>query len=157
MAYENKSGIGVFNQYGPRHSGNTAGTDDDFDELTLEFSGNSLQSTFLPPCVIPKGARIQRATLFIDEGFTLTGTSPTVQVGGTAPGTNGASFTATDLGTVGAIDVSSKFAGTWATNSALGTTASEKVTIALGGTTPAVTPGVGKATLWVEFRYKKRP
>jgi hypothetical protein len=156
MSYENKTGLNVSNQYGARSTGLTAGIDDDFDELTIELTGDGLNNIFLPPVVIPKNSRMQRATLHVDQAFVLGGTAPTVQVGGTLPGTNGITLTATDLGSVGAKDVASELTGTWATNSAAGITANERVTIALGGTSPTVTPGVGKATLWIEFRYKAR-
>lgn len=160
MPYQNTAGIGVNNQYGPRSVGNTVGTDHSQNavhELSLEITGTSLaDSLFLPPFVIPKGAKFVRATLVVDQIFTLTGTTPTVQIGGTAPGTNGLTLSAANLGTVASLDVSAGLAGTWATASATGTTANEKVTIALGGTTPAVTSGAGKASVVINYIYKHR-
>jgi hypothetical protein len=160
MPYTNEAGIGVFNQYGPRSTGNSVGTDhsqNSVHELSLEFTGTSLNdSRFLPPYVVPKGARFTRATLVVDQAFTLGGTTPTVQVGGTAPATNGITLSAANLGSVQSLDVSSALAGTWATNSAAGTTAAEKVVIQLGGTTPTVTAGVGKASLVMVYVYKHR-
>lgn len=160
MSYENTSGIGVFNQYGPRSTGNSVGTDHTENaehELSLEFSGTSLHdSTFLPPFVVPQGARFLSAYLFVEEAFTLTGTTPGVAIGGTAPATNGVAITAANLGAVGAVDISAALAGTWAVDATAGTTASEKVKIALTGTTPAVTSGVGKASVVATFIYKHR-
>lgn len=160
MPFENSSGLGVFNQYGARSTGNTVGTDHSQNaehELSLEITGTSLNdSRFLPPYVVPKGARFYAARLTVDQAFTLGGTTPTVQIGGTAPGTNGITLSAANLGAVQTLDVSSALAGTWATNSAAGTTAAEKVTIALGGTTPTVTAGVGKASLVMKYFYKHR-
>lgn len=160
MPYLNQAGIGVYNQYGPRSTGNSVGTDHSQNavhELSLEITGTSLNdSLFVPPFVVPKGARMVRATLVVDQAFTLTGTTPTVQIGGTAPATNGLTLSAANLGSVQSVDVSASLAGTWATASAAGTTAAEKVTIALGGTTPAVTPGVGKASVVIGYIYKHR-
>lgn len=160
MPYQNAAGINVFNQYGPRSTGNTVGTDhvqNAVHELSLEISGTSLaDSLFIPPYVVPKGVRFFRATVDVRQAFTLTGTTPTVQIGGTAPGTNGLTLSAANLGSVATVDVSAGLTGTWATASATGTTASEKVTIALGGTTPAVTSGAGKASIVMSYIYKNR-
>jgi hypothetical protein len=160
MPYVNQAGLNVSNQYGARSTGNSVGTDHSQNashELSLEFSGTSLaDSLFLPPFVIPKGAKITRATLVVHDPFTLTGTTPGLAVGGTAPATNGVAITAANLSSAQSIDLSSALAGTWATSSTTGTTASEKVTIALTGTTPAVTPGAGKASLVINYIYKNR-
>jgi len=159
MAYENKSGLGVFNQYGPRSVGTSVGvehSDDSIHQLSIEFSGTSLQDSFLPPLVIPKGAHFLRYVLSVHEAFNITGTTPTVIFGGTAPATNGVVLTEAELEAVGTKIPASAGAGTWSTTSATGTSASEKVTFALGGTTPVVVTGVGKATLTAEFVYKNR-
>lgn len=160
MPYVNNAGLGVFNQYGARSTGNSVGTDhsqNSVHELNLEITGTSLaDSQFIPPYVVPKGVRFTRATLVVDQAFTLTGTTPTVQFGGAAPQTNGITLSAANLGSVQSIDVSASLAGTWATASAAGTTASETCKLQLGGTTPAVTAGVGKATLALIYIYKHR-
>jgi hypothetical protein len=160
MPYVNQAGLNVSNQYGPRSTGNSVGTDHSQNashELSFEFSGTSLaDSLFLPPYVVPKGSKFVRATLVVHEPFTLTGTTPGLAVGGAAPATNGVALTAANLGSVQSIDVSSALAGTWATASTSGTTAAEKVTVALTGTTPAVTSGVGKASLVISYIYKNR-
>jgi hypothetical protein len=83
----------------------------------------------------------------------MTGTTPTVIVGGTAPATNGVVLTAAELAAVGTKVVTSTGTGTWAVASATGTTAAERVTIALGGTTPVVTPGTGRAFLIAEYVF----
>ena len=157
MTYEANTGLGgVHNQYGPRNTGLTAGTDCDFDELVIELTGDGLNDLFLPPVVIPKGTLFQRAVLSVDQAFTLGGTTPTVQIGGAAPGTNGITLSADQLSAVGAKDVAAGLAGTWDPTSTTGTTANEAVTVQLGGTSPTVAKGVGKATLWIEYRYKAR-
>jgi len=159
MSYENKTGIGVFSQYGPRSVGTTAGVqqaENSIGQVSIEFSGTSLQDAFIPPLVVPKGAHFLRYVLSVQEAFTMTGTTPTLIFGGTAPATNGIVLTAAELAAVGTKIPASAGTGTWSTTSATGVTASEKVTFALGGTTPAVTTGVGKATLTAEFIYESR-
>ena len=153
MSYDNASGLGVYNQYGVRDTGTSAGFDDDFDELTLEFNAQTLGDLFIPKLVLPKNAHIQRAILTVHSAITLTGTTPTLIVGGAVPATNGITIPAAALAAVGASDVAADLTGTWATNSATGTTADERINIALGGTTPGVTKDSGLATLWIEFRY----
>lgn len=160
MPFENKTGLNVYSQYGPRTVGSTVGTDHSKNarhELNFEFTGTSLaEGTFLPPFVVPKGARFERATLTVHQAIVITGTTPGLAVGGTAPATNGLALTAANLGTVATLDVSSQLAGTWATASAAGTTAAERVTIALTGTTPVVTTGTGKVSLVIVYSYKNR-
>jgi hypothetical protein len=159
MSYENKTGIGVFSQYGARTVGTSVGletSNDSIQKLSIEFSGTSLQDSFLPPLVIPKGAHFLRYVLTVHEAFNITGTTPTVIFGGTAPATNGVVLTEAELEAVGSKVPASAGAGTWSTTSATGTSASEKVTFALGGTTPVVVTGVGKATLTAEYIYKNR-
>lgn len=158
MSYENSSGRNVYTQYGTRDTGVSIGTDHSRNaehELTVEITANELVAggaTFLPPFVVPKGARFTRATLSIHNPITITGT---LNVGGTAPGTNGVPITAANLANAAAtaIDLSAALAGTWATASAVGTTAAERVTTT-GPTT--VTKGNGHATLTLRYVYKQR-
>ena len=52
MAYENTAGIGVNNHYGVRTTGNAVGvetSDNSVHLLTIQFTGESLNETFLPP------------------------------------------------------------------------------------------------------------
>lgn len=159
MAYENTSGLNVFNQYGPRDTGGTVGVEtgtESIRQLSLEITDTGLIDGFLPPFHLPAGAKFLRYILRVDQAFTLTGTTPTVIVGGTAPATNGIVLTAAELGTVGTKTPTSTGTGTWAVAAALGTTATERVRVILGGTTPAVTPGAGQATLIAEYIYKNR-
>ena len=159
MPFENSAGIGVNNFYGARDTGGTVGVEQSTDsvhQLSIAMTGESLQSSFLSPFVVPKGAKFLRAVLRVDEAFTLTGTSPTVIFGGTAPATNGFVLTQAELSTVGTKTPASTGTGTWAQASTTGTTAAERVTRALGGTTPAVSPGSGKGTLILEFVHKTK-
>ena len=152
--YENTAGLTVNNYYGPRDTGGSVGvehSEDSVHQLAIQLTGDSLNWSFLPPVVVPKGAQFKRAILRVDEAFSITGTSPTVILGGTAPGTNGIVLTEAELEAVGTKTPASTGTGTWAQASATGTTAAEKVTKTLGGTTPAVAKGVGKATLLLEY------
>lgn len=154
MAYENSAGLGVHNQYGARATGGANGKVDDdvIQYLSFDMTGDSLNSTFNPPTYMPKGGKVLRAFLRVDEVFAVSAAG-TVAVGGTAPGTNGVILTEAQLEAVGTKDVSSVAIGTWATASATGPTATEKVTKAITGT---VTAGSGKATLIVEFLGKTK-
>lgn len=159
MAFENSSGIGVFNQYGARDTGGTVGVETDKDSvhtMGVAFTSRSLNENFMSPFVLPRGAKVLRYLLRVDEAFTMTGTTPTLIIGGTVPATNGVVLTAAELAAVGTKSPASTGTGTWALASATGTTAAERVTKALGGTTPAVTVGAGKAELMVEYIFKTK-
>lgn len=154
MSYENTAGLSVNTQYGTRNTGGAIGVErsqDSIGRLVIQFTGESLASGFMPPAVMPKGARVLRYFLDVDEVFVVTGTSPTVIFGGTAPATNGVVLTEAELEATGSKVPASAGTGTWSTSSATGTTAAEKVAKALGGTTPAVASTQGKATLVVEY------
>lgn len=159
MSYENSAGIGVYNQYGKRDTGGTIGseaTDGSTRTYSIAFTGDSINSGFLPPVVLPKGAKFFNAVLRVDEAFALTGTSPTVIFGGTAPGTNGIVLSKAELEAIGTKVPSSTGTGTWAVGSSTGTTAAERITKTLGGTTPAVSATQGKATLLLTFTNKTK-
>lgn len=159
MAFENLTGLGVYSAYGKRNTGGTVGVetgDGSAREYSIAFTGESLNSGFLPPVVVPKGAKFVRAVLRVDEAFSITGTSPTVIFGGTAPATNGIVLTEAELENVGTKTPASTGTGTWAVGSSTGTTAAEKVTKTLGGTSPVVSATQGKATLIVTFVNKTK-
>lgn len=156
MGYESNSGLGVSNQYGQRSTGNSVGidsTDNSIGILSIQFTGQSLNEAFMPPLVFPRGAHPIRYILRVDEAFALTGTTPGVSFGGLAPVTNGVALTQAELQAIGTKIPASTGAGTWSVTSATGTTANEKVSKSLTGTTPVVTAGVGKATLTVEYSF----
>lgn len=159
MAFENKAGINVFNHYGPRETGGTVGVErstDSIHQLSVYLTGESVNSGFIPPVVIPKGAKFLRYILTVDEAFALSGTNPTVIVGGLAPATDGVVLTKAELEAVSTKTPTSTGTGTWAVASATGTTDAERVRVITGGTNPVVTAGVGKATLTAEFIFKAR-
>lgn len=155
MSYENKAGLGVNNQYGPRDTGGAIGLEHGYNSthtLEIQITPEFVNSGYIPPVVVPKGAIFTRALLRVDEAFTLTGTSPTVIYGASgSEATNGIVLTQAELQAVGTKVPASTGTGTWAQNSTTGTTAAAKIGKALGGTTPAVTGTAGKATLVLHF------
>lgn len=160
MPYLNQAGLGVNNFYGARDTGTSVGvskTIDNAEQLVIAFTANSLQDGFLPPVVVPRGALFRRAILRVDEVFTLTGTTPTLIFGSLgSEATNGIVITAAELGTVGTKVTASTGTGTWSQTSTTGVAVAARVGKALGGTTPAVTVGAGKATLIIEYFYKTK-
>lgn len=153
MAYENTAGLGVTNQYGPRQTGGAGGverTQNSVSYMSIDLTGEMLNSGYVAPLYMPKGALVRKATLRVDEVFVVSA-SGTVAIGGTAPGTNGVVLTEAKLEALGTSDVSSLAIGTWATASTTGTSASQKVTSAITGTVGATS---GKATLVVEYFFK---
>lgn len=155
MSFENKTGLNVFSSYGKRNTGGTVGsetTDGSSREYSIAFTGESLNSDFLPPVTLPKGAKFKSAILRVDEAFTVSA-GGTVTFGGTVPGTNGIVLTEAELEAVGTKTPASTGAGTWAVGSATGTTADEKITKAISGT---VTATQGKATLILTFVNKTK-
>lgn len=158
MGYENTAGLGVNNQYGVRTTGGGVGLEHGEGSthiLRIDLTGDSVNDAvggFMPPVYIPKGALFKSANLRVDEAFVVTGTTPTVRIGASGSiATNGIVLTEAELENVGTKVPASTGAGTWAQNSTTGTTASAKVALDLGGTTPAVARGSGKATLILEY------
>src|SRR5437763_9013896 len=119
MAYENKSGLGVNNQYGPRDTGGTIGVISDYNavqEIQVDITPEFLNGTFVPPVSLPKGALLRRATLRVDEAFTLTGTTPGVVFGQLGNETvTGFALTQAELSAVGTKILASTGTGTCAT------------------------------------------
>lgn len=155
MGFENKAGINVYNYYGARGTGGSVGsehTQNSVREYSVAFTGESLNSGFLPPVYVPKGSLLRKAVLRVDEAFAVSAAG-TVAFGGAVPGTNGAVITETQLENIGTKDVSATAIGTWATASTTGTAAQEKITIAITGT---VTATQGKGTLILEFVNKTK-
>lgn len=155
MPFENSAGIGVSNHFGARTTGGAVGvesTSGSIITLTVQLTGASLNGTFVPKVVVPKGCLLKNATLRVDEAFAVSAAG-TVAIGGTAPGTNGVVLTEAKLEALGTSDVSSLAVGTWATNSATGTSAAQAVAQAVTGT---VTATQGKAALILEFVNKAK-
>lgn len=150
MSYESSTGLGVATQYGVRNTGGSNGLEQSSNavqKMSFNLTGEMLNSTFNPPVYMPKGAKVQRCTLRVDEVFVISAAG-TVAVGGTAPGTDGVVLTEAKLEALGTSDVSSLAVGTWATSSTTGPLTTQKVTKAVTGTAGAT---AGKATLIVEY------
>lgn len=159
MPFENSAGISVSNFYGARSTGNSVGvetSDSSQHRLSVSITGEMLNGTFLPPVVVPKGARFVGALLRVDEAFNLGGTTPTVQIGAAGSvATNGIVLTKAEMENVGTKVPASTGAGTWSFSSATGTAADAKVAFAMGGGTPTAT-NAGKATLILTFINKTK-
>ena len=155
MPYQSNTGINVANHYGARETGYAVGLEQSSDstfKVSVQLTGASLNGGWLPSVYVPKGALLKSAFLDVDEAFVVS-TSGTVAVGGTVPGTNGIVLTEAKLEALGTSNVTSLSVGTWAEDSATGTTASQKVTTAITGTVGAT---AGKATLVMEFFFKSK-
>lgn len=155
MSFENSTGLGVYSSYGKRNTGGTVGsetTDGSTRDYSIAFTGESLNSGFLPGVSLPKGSKLKGAILRVDEAFSVS-TGGSVTFGGTVPGTNGIVLTEAELEAVGTKTPASTGTGTWATSSATGTTAAQFINKAISGT---VTSTQGKATLILTFVNKTK-
>ena len=155
MSFENSTGLGVFSSYGKRDTGGTVGcetSDGSTRDYSIAFTGESLNSGFLPGVTIPKGSKLKGAILRVDEAFAVSA-GGTVAFGGNVPGTNGLTLTEAELEAVGTKTPSSSGSGTWATTSATGTTSAQFINKAVTGT---VTSTQGKATLILTFVNKTK-
>jgi hypothetical protein len=155
MAYENSAGLGVTNHYGARTTGGAVGQEhrrNGVMTVTVDLTGEMLNSAYVAPTYIPKGCLLKSAILRVDEVFVVSAAG-TVALGGAVPGTNGVVLTEAKLEAVGTSLVSTLAVGTWATASATGTTASEKLTKSITGTVGATS---GKGTLILEFEFKTK-
>lgn len=150
MATESKTGLGVAQHYGPRNTGASIGweqTSDSKHRLSFELTGNGLQDEFLPPIVMPKGATVLSAYIYVDQVFTGV-TSLSIGTGN-AEATDGITLVAADLA-IGGRDVTSKLTGQWDTGAF--TTDANRIGLAVTGT-----PGpLGRASLVLEVHYKRR-
>lgn len=155
MSFENSTGLGVYSSYGKRNTGGTVGSetsDGSSRDYSISFTGESLNSGFLPGVSLPKGSKLKGAILRVDEAFAVT-TGGSVTFGGTVPGTNGIVLTEAELEAVGTKTPASTGTGTWATSSATGTTAAQFINKVISGT---VTSTQGKATLILTFVNKTK-
>lgn len=153
MAYEGKTGIGVANHYGPRDTGSGLGVErstDSIRNISVELTGKSVADGWISPFVVPKGAKMLRAYLAVDDGFSgLTGLSIGERGKET---TNGISFT-TQLNSAGVYDVTANLDGEWEADTSAVTTKSAMVGMTSTGT---VDPTKGVATVTIEYYYKTR-
>lgn len=159
MTYENKAGLGVNNQYGPRDTGGAIGLEHGYNSthtLSIQITPEFVRTGFIPPVNIPKGAMFVKAILRVDEAFSLTGTTPALVYGEAgAETTNGISLSKAELEAVGTKTPASTGTGTWAIGTGA-TTAVKKIGKTLTGTTPAVAGNAGKAVLILHYFNKTK-
>ena len=151
MAFESRTGLGTVSQYGPRETGATAGVErstDSHHQLSFELTTSGLIDKYLPPYVMPKGAKITKATISVDA--VPTGVTALSVGEGNAAATNGLSLVTGDLA-LGTRDVTAKLTGTWAANAQL-TKASQLQLLVTG--TP--TPQNARVSIVIDYLYKRR-
>lgn len=129
----------VHSHFGTRVSDDTVGVEHASGSkriLRVRITGERVQAadTFLPPVVLPKGARATKATLTVDEAFA--GTALSVKV-------NNMELTQTELGSTGVKDI------TLAGDFAAALAAPKFVALTYGTNTGA--NGTGHAILYVEY------
>ena len=150
MSKENSAGLGVNNRYGPLLTPDgvagvfkTAGAEN---ELVIEFSGANVNDDVIDG-FIPAGSTPVEVYVEVKSAFTLTGTTPALEVGTDgSEATNGFSISEAQLEAVGTYTITS-FNGTWAARLAADTS----VAAALSGTSPTITGGEGR----IVVRYVK--
>lgn len=152
MAYEKDKVRKVYTHYGPRATGGGIGQEESINSVrrfTVGISDVTIgKAPYIAPVVIPKGAKLSKATLFVHSASNIA-SSATVTIGDS---TNGISITEAELKAEGTKDVSDGATGTWAVSSETGLTADQEIKIANSDkTTQKFT---GEATLVLEFEYK---
>lgn len=140
MSKENSAGLGVNNRYGTLSTPDAAAgvfkTEGAYNELVIEFSGDNVNNDDIAG-FIPAGATPVNWVLEVKSAFTLTGTSPVLNVGTDgSESTNGLQMSEANLESVGTVE-SSSFNGTWDARLASAT----NVAAALGGTSPTISGG----------------
>lgn len=143
----------VNNHYGVRDTGKTVGHTDvhgfenqlSMDLDVAQISGDAF--TLLAP-KIPAGAHIYKVIAEVTEAFTVTGTSPTINVGTEgSENTNGIEITEAQAEAEGVYDITGSLQGTWAAPLAAETT----VGLDMDGTTPALSGTAGKVRVVIYY------
>lgn len=153
MAYEATSGLQVVNHYGARETGGSVGVEHSSSSrhvLSFELTGTSLADGTLSAYVLPKGAKITKAVIAVDEVFS--GVTSVSLGEGNAAATNGITLNAAALAK-GVRDVTASLTGEWAGTAGAATTKAAQIGIVVTGTP---SPLQGLATVTVEFVYKRR-
>ena len=84
MSYEDNTGLNVHNHYGERKAGGAIGsikTEGAYKELSIDITGDMLNSDYRPEVVLPAGSLPVSAFIDVKEVFVLGGTTPTILVG----------------------------------------------------------------------------
>ena len=152
MADESKTGLGVIQHYGPRNTGLSNGWEhskDSTHRLSFEITSTGIiDGSFLPPVVMPKGATVYRAMIYVDTP--ITGVTALSIGRGNATATDGLVLAAADMA-VGGRDVTAKLAGQWAAGSS--TTTANRIGATVTG---APTTKTGRISIVLDVHYKRR-
>lgn len=152
MSYEKDKVRRVYQHYGSRISGGDVGQESSINSVRRFVVGINNTTIgpdpYIAPVIIPKGAKLAKATLFVNSPITLTA-DKNVIIG---DGTNGITITDDNLSAAGTKDVTTGATGTWASTSATGLTKDQVIAVKNEDTT--LTDFPGDATLVLEFEYK---
>jgi hypothetical protein len=156
MGYEDNTGLGVNNHYGPRETGAFNGelpSKGRERELVMDINGAAVTNggALLDDAILPAGADITRVYVCVTTAATSWGNADNVVDVGTdtTEATNGFTMTDTIMDTVATTDMTSELSGTWAAPLAAATT----VGFAVSGTTAAMVGG--EAKLIIKYNITK--
>lgn len=151
----------VHNNFGPRDTGETVGVnkvEGMKEELVMDLTPELINDGQLIPFVLPAGAVITAVYMDVEEAFTLTGTTPAVEVGTAgSEATNGFTITEAQLEATASVNLTAALSGTWDGEAPLA--ANTIIGIAVSGSgTPTVADGAGKARITILFdRINRAP
>lgn len=139
----------VHNNFGPRDAGETVGVnkvEGMKEELVIDLTSELINDGQLIPFVLPAGAVIKDVYMDVEEVFTLTGTTPAVEIGTDgSEATNGFTITEAQLEATGSVNLTSALSGTWDAEVPLA--ANTTVGIVLSGTSPVAEGGKARVTI----------
>lgn len=148
MPRSSGSGLGVSNWYGSRDTGGFEGsyrTAGLTREYVFDFTGRTLADGDYSKVVIPAGAAVIKAEIFVDEAFDLQAAS-VLEVGTKgSEATNGVSITEAELEAEGRVDLTSALAGTWDAEARFAADTEIGFAFSAGGLTANSGQYVGKA------------
>ena len=152
MSYEKDKVRRVYQHYGSRISGGDVGQESSINSVRRFVVGINNTTIgpdpYIAPVIIPKGAKLAKATLFVNSPITLTAdTSITI-----GDSTNGIVISDDDLKVAGTKNVTTGATGTWTSTSTTGLTEDQVIAVKNSDTT--LTDFPGDATLVLEFEYK---
>lgn len=152
MSYEKDKVRRVYQHYGSRISGGDVGQESSINSVRRFVVGINNTTIgpdpYVAPVIVPKGAKLAKATLFVNSPITLTAdTSITI-----GDSTNGIVISDDVLKVAGTKNVTTVATGTWASTSTTGLTEDQVIAVKNSDTT--LTDFPGDATLVLEFEYK---
>lgn len=152
MSFENSTGLNVFTSYGKRGTGGTVGsetTDGSTRAYSFTLTGDSLNTSFFPKVVLPKGSRLLSAVMVVDEAFVATGGVALV----ISAGAGSQPITEAEIEAAGTKVLGTAATGPWAPASITGAPAAAKFELVKSGT---FDPTKGKATVILTFFNKSK-